>query len=689
MTRWIGWVPRLLVLGGLAAIALASGADIMGAGGKGGFGAKQTLLAGTGTAMVALGLLLASRSAQRALERLRTRAARTPPVGTLMTAAWIGLAAGLVEVGFHYYERYIAGATTSMPFDVFWMAPVVDLVVLLAVALPLWLLGRVRPGLVTPERTVGLLGFVALAMVLVNLEALHWAARLLLAAGLAAQLARLSARHVEPFSLIVRATFGWLALPRLASQHGREEDGPTRREFVASSSSVLAAVAVAMASDPLRPLHVTASRVAARAPSEMRPSILFIVWDTVRAASLGLHGYARATTPTLDAIAREAVVFDQAIAPAPWTLPTHGTLFTGRYPHHLATGWNTPLSARYPTLAETLGHLGYESAGIVSNLHYTHRYFGLARGFDFYDDFPRSPGQALLTTGLGEAIRNSGRVRETIGLKDELNRRPARSVSDSFVEWHAERGGRPYFAFLNYYDAHAPYLPPEPYATRFADARPRRMDMGGELTPGEVAALQAAYDGAIAYLDAELDRVLGTLEARSELEQTIVVVLSDHGEEFYEHGLMDHANSLYIASLHVPLVVRFPRAANGGKRVTTAVSLRDLPATLLESVEPGAGEALPGHSLLPAIVGEVTPRSPAISELLSRPWLPEHIPASQGTMHSIVSDGMHYIYSHGSGRGELYALAQDYWQQHDLSATADGRRRAARLRARLDEALAS
>jgi arylsulfatase A-like enzyme len=185
-----------------------------------------------------------------------------------------------------------------------------------------------------------------------------------------------------------------------------------------------------------------------------------------------------------------------------------------------------------------------------------------------------------------------------------------------------------------------------------------------------VRELNTAYDGTLAYLDDHVGRMLDELERLGELDRTIVVITSDHGEQFGEHDLLEHANSLYLPLLHVPLAVIYPPKLPAGVRVVVDVSLRDLPATILDVAGFGLQGRLPGRSLAGLWRGgTAAPLSPVLSEAhRTSTRYPESYPARKGRMKSIVVDGMHYILNLGDGRQELYDLTRDPDELQDLSA---------------------
>ncbi|MFN0181684.1 MAG: sulfatase-like hydrolase/transferase [Gemmatimonadales bacterium] len=367
------------------------------------------------------------------------------------------------------------------------------------------------------------------------------------------------------------------------------------------------------------------------------PNVLLIVWDTVRRASLSLHGYHRPTTPELAALARESVVFDQAWSTAPWTLPAHGSLLTGLLPQEFASSPVDPIPADRSTLQQTLAAHGFVTAGFVANSRYAGRRFGVGRGFLHFEDWIVTPALVLGSAAPIRAALNPHPVRRALGYweKSDLVRAPR--INRALLRWLDRRPpGRPFFAMINYFDAHDPYLPPPPFDTLFgADPTRDVIDEYGwhgiAVTPEQTRSEQASYDAAIRFLDATTRALLDSLGGRGLLDNTLVVITSDHGEQFGERGLRFHSNSLYPELLGVPLIVRLPGRVPAGRRIRTNVSLRDVAATILDLVNvPGS---LGGSTLRPTWEG------PSIGEWW-RPVVAGTTDESRRTSHAVIrSDG--------------------------------------------------
>ncbi len=344
------------------------------------------------------------------------------------------------------------------------------------------------------------------------------------------------------------------------------------------------------------PALLALGALAACAPAPPR-SVVLIVVDTLRADHLGLYGYGRDTSPRLDALARDAAIFDHAFASSPWTLPSFGSLFTGRLPAEHRAGWPAgapeggdadgreflPLRAGLPTLAETLAVAGLDTAAVMNNA-FLHPDFGVARGFATYDHI--------------------GGNRKRIRRADE--------VVDRALDWLGKEGRGDFLLVVHFFDPHLNYDAPAPFRGSFADSemsdeernalmelRPLRQRVRqGE--PVDWDFLIGAYDEEIAFVDRELGRLWRGLEESGRLAESLVVLTADHGEEFGDHGGFEHGHSLYGELVRVPLLVWGPGVEPG--RRAEPVSLVDVYPTVLDALGLPAPEGLPGRSLIEAPV---------------------------------------------------------------------------------------
>ncbi len=630
------------------------------------------------------------------------------PWDYVLLAIWFGLVTGLLEAVFQIVKN-MTMHTVEVPnltsIDVIWMAPLTDAILFAGLGLIVAYVVWVWPELVPFPIAVFVFAFLGFLALLILLPGLNLLPELLLATGLATQFARLATFRASRFEAIVRWTGGWIGVlgrnRRLANAPAPAETVntnslPSRRQFLLGTGVALIGLAAGAVGG--REL-VQRINLAGLPPAKSgAPNVLFIVLDTVRAQNLSLYGYPRSTTPNLERLAERGVLFRRAISAAPWTLPSHATMFTGRWHHELSVNWQIPLDDTYPTLAEALSRQGYNTVGMVANLSFCNSMFGLNRGFLHYEDWPITPGQALVSTSLGRKITDSGEVRKMVGYYDLLNRKNAASITDDFLRWQGSQNRQPFFAFLNYYDAHQLYLPPPPFDTLFGPKRSHNdftyFTNGAEveamwmLSPSEVQAELDAYDGAIAYLDNQLDRLLAELARRGVLENTLVIVTSDHGEQFGEHGLFGHTNSLYMQALHVPLLMLWPSSLPAGIEVSDSISLRDMPATIFDILGLDSDVGFPGASLARYWQTPSSNPAPATELLLSeitQGTFPqqEWYPTFAGDLQSIVRGQHHYI-KWATNKEELYDLADDPFEENDLANQEGYRSLVAELRNSLD-----
>jgi arylsulfatase A-like enzyme len=585
------------------------------------------------------------------------------PVTALWLATGIGLVAGWLDLGMLVVKkRLIDGDFYRLGEQFVWLIPAGVAVLVLLPGMVLALFARLRRTGVPPGLAVGLPTFVGSLDLCARLPFELWAS-LLLSGGLAIQSARLFDRRRRASFERLRRTTPWL---------------------------VAALLAVMLAMIGGRAWSDHRARAALPPPPGDARNVLLIVWDTVRTGNLSLHGYARRTTPKLEKLAGRGTRFDLAFATSSWTLPSHASLFTGRWPHELGVGWQSPLRRGVPTLAEYLAGRGYDTAGFVANLDYCGRETGLARGFAHYEDYPIEPYDTLTRyVGLGHRLelpawacvverlleKVAGRPPELIPRAREHARRGA-EVDREFLDWLSWQRGRrrPFFAFLNYNDAHPPYEAPDRSAAGFglrpATCHDRLTLMRwnaldkARLSPHDVRMAIDLYDDSIAYLDRRLGALVDELGRRGVLDDTLMIVASDHGEHLGDHRLFFHGNSLYRQLVQVPLVIVYPGAVPAGRAVAEPVSLRDVPATIVDLLGLGQETPFPGRSLARSWGAETGGAGSLSGPLLMESDRPIVLtnegrePAAKGPMKSLVAGGMHYIRS-GDGSEELYSLKSD------------------------------
>ncbi len=300
-------------------------------------------------------------------------------------------------------------------------------------------------------------------------------------------------------------------------------------------------------------------------------NVILITLDTTRADHLSCYGFSKATTPRIDQIAREGVIFDRALTPIPVTLAAHSTIMTGLYPyqHGVRYNGNYALASHFTTLAEVLKARGYETAAVIGGYPLDHR-FGIAQGFESYDDSLPSASH------LGGA---------------EEAQRPAGEVTRRALRWLDRSHPNPFFLWLHYYDPHAPYTPPEPFKSKF---------------PGD------PYSGEIATMDSAIGAFVDTLKARGLLEHSLLVLIGDHGESLGEHRETTHSFFIYDGTEHVPLIIRPPQggpvsgpAWQQGRHVPGLVSEVDVLPTILNLIGFADSDRplTMGKSLVPVVEG--------------------------------------------------------------------------------------
>lgn len=378
-----------------------------------------------------------------------------------------------------------------------------------------------------------------------------------------------------------------------------------------------------------------------------RPDVIVLLLDTLRADRLGCHGWERARTPHLDGLAARGVRFDQAMSASSWTLPSHASLFTSSYPSQHGLWSDQRLPEALTTLAEVMDANGYRTAafterGFVKEDH------GFARGFERFDSAMREPGATF----------------------------------ERAAEWIEARRS-PYFVFVHTYKVHSPYDPEEPFRSelvrpydgelpRDIDVRAHPWGRGGPQPPeADRDYVSDLYDAEVAELDHAIGAFLERLEAAGRLEDTLLLVTSDHGEEFFEHGHTLHGLSLYQEQLHVPLILSWPGHFEGGRVVEHPVHLVDVAPTVLDAAGIDAPEAWVG---VPLGLEPPGTERPLFSSMLTYWAGPRHrgdqaMALREGDLVYVDYPEGHRDHDPVSGPA-LFDVARDPLQQEDL---LDGR----------------
>jgi len=386
---------------------------------------------------------------------------------------------------------------------------------------------------------------------------------------------------------------------------------------------------------------------ACRRPSEPgadRPPIVVITIDTLRADHLGCYGYFRDTSPTIDALAAESILFERCIVPMATTLPTHASIFTGTYPlehgilaNYKHGGFQFVPSPRLASLAQYAGRLGYQTAAFVSATP-VKRGTGIEAGFDIFDE-------------------------------PSATERRAEQTTRAVIDWLDKRDHRPLLLWVHYFDPHNEYAPPPPYDTRYVTdeplesmlARARFADHSRRPTGATVVTRSAinGYDGEIRYTDDQLAVLFRALKSRGLWEDAAVVLIGDHGEGLGQHGEPGHG-LVWDEQLHAPLIVRVPGI--GPRRIADPVSAVDLLPTLLGLLELPVSEAFRAQfSGVDALAPGAETR-----HILSRSS-DRRMRFDVPTTYSITGNGWKYIHAIG-GESMLFDLISDPHELENVAA---------------------
>jgi len=326
-----------------------------------------------------------------------------------------------------------------------------------------------------------------------------------------------------------------------------------------------------------------------------RPTnVIVVLIDTLRSDHLGCYGYARPTSPNIDRIAAEGFVFDAAIAQSSWTAPSVASLFTSVYPSaHGVVRFGSKIPQEFTTLAEVLHQRGLKTAAFSANMAFVSPEKAFDQGFDTFEVLTRR----ALPDETDQKI--FGKVSSE-----------AEAVTDRVLRHLEGVGNEPFFLYVHYIDPHTPYDAPGENRDRFVapgwngKTAADFFGVGGMVnaTDAEVPHLLDLYDGEIAYTDAQLGRLFSYLDSTGLMDKSLLVITSDHGEEFHDHGGFTHGTSLYREQVQVPLIVRAP--GGGGRRVAKTVELVDVGPTVIEELGGLDERRSEGHSFSGSMVSE-------------------------------------------------------------------------------------
>jgi arylsulfatase A-like enzyme len=354
---------------------------------------------------------------------------------------------------------------------------------------------------------------------------------------------------------------------------------------------------------------------------ESWPNIVLISVDTLRPDHLGCYGYSRDTSPRINRLAAEGALFENAISSTSWTLPAHCAMLTGLADTvHGCLDMDQRLDDSRTTLAERLREVGYATVGFFSGPG-LHPVFGLAQGFDKYVDCTSYADVTIKVMTAGQGL--DGGVVESRSNADITNPKVYREVQ----AWLKRNQRRPFFMFIHMWDVHFDFIPPPPYDTKFdGDYRGTVTGENFIVDPSINAKMPerdrehivALYDGEIAWTDEHIGKILDDLDSLGLRDATVVMLLSDHGEEFFEHGRKGHRQTLYDEVIRIPLIVRYPGRIPAGQRFREQARMVDVVPTLLELAGMPVPADVMGQSLVPLFSGRrLGADTLAVSELFS------------------------------------------------------------------------
>jgi arylsulfatase A-like enzyme len=552
----------------------------------------------------------------------------------LVAGAWLGLVCGFLEAAQHWIFRSYPLILTihKVSVQIFWVAPALNMLLCLVLACGCILLGKVLRRWPAPFLAVLACTAVGVFGQLTLVKKIHYAGAGMAALGVAV--------------CVTRA---------LSSQPGGW------RFFERTLPALLLLTALIAVGVPLADrLRERAEVAALPPPASGTPNVLVIVMDTARADHLSLHGYARATTPNLDRWAQRGTVFDNAWSTTSWTLPAHASMLTGRPSYEHGTDRGTRLDARYPVLGEFLAGRGYRTAAFSGNDIWVSPEYGFGRGFQRFRVY--NTWSLAARTVYGRKIYSF--CTERLQLQHLPVRRNAATVNAELLHWLDENPGRPFFALLNYFDAHDPYWPLSEYEAKFAGQDPPGLVPGQELYKRAIN----QYDALLTYLDDQMELLFSELARRGLAENTIIVLTSDHGESLGNHGEPQHGKTLYQEVMRVHLVVVGPGRVAVARRVDAPVSLSSVPATIAGLLGWGKESPFPGPSFAPFLQPAAAAEPPGGEAVLGE------LKAIGGvvSMKSLVNREWQFIWN-ADGKEELFRLKDDPNQLANLAETPEGR----------------
>lgn len=577
---------------------------------------------------------------------------KQPAGETLRLSIWFGLLTGLVE-GILFLVLHQNNLLTwrlqnrAVWFETLWIAPLVDLAIFFLVGVLLALAGWVFPqkyiNTVVWFTNVFLAVFAWISIILfgrISVEAI-----IILSAGISAQVFNKIIKNVNSVSSKTQKSLPWLA------------------------SLTIGLVVVIQGGGWLNEKIQTS-----RLPDNITepPNVIVIVIDTLRADHLSSYGYRRNTSPFIDDLAKEGVLFENAISASSWTQPAHASMLTGHYTYeHQAE--TKPLDDTYPTIGEVMKTNGYRTGAFSANTLFFTRRQGFGRGFLHFEDNYKSVPDIFLNSSMYGFLFDFYGLRKVLKYEGVPTRVIASDINESVLTWIDLDTDSPFFVFMNYFDVHDPYTPPEPYRSRFSTVQNPGGLINGfvdryrpTLSPEQLQSEIDAYDGAISYVDDQIESLFDELNQRGLLKNTVVFITADHGESLGEHDILQHGASLYLQEIHVPLIVWGPNHVPSAQSIGVPVSTTSLPVTILSLIN-AVHNPFPEPSLTLLMQDDAAREdwiSP-ISEVAQYPGAAEQNPSTHGAMKSVIGDNEQYIVHEKFGE-ELYNWRADPQETNNL-----------------------